>query len=142
MMKKITFLTICLSLFLAGGLFSQETIYVSATGAGLNDGTSEANARGSFGDAMNDINSEGDKLIIIGTVSTSGANLTSKSFAFTIEGLDANSTLTGNGGTGRFFTINGATTADVTFKGSYDFQVITQPLLVVVFFLVTMLVQQ
>ena len=33
-MKKITFLTICLSLFLAGGLFSQETIYVSATGAG------------------------------------------------------------------------------------------------------------
>ena len=116
MMKKITFLTICLSLFLAGGLFCQETIYVSATGAGLNDGTSEANARGSFGDAMNDINSEGDKLIIIGTVSTSGANLTSKSFAFTIEGLDASSTLTADGGTGRLFTINGATTADVTLK--------------------------
>ena len=115
-MKKITFLTICLSLFLAGGLFCQETIYVSATGAGLNDGTSEANARGSFGDAMNDINSEGDKLIIIGTVSTSGANLTSKSFAFTIEGLDASSTLTADGGTGRLFTINGATTADVTLK--------------------------
>ena len=116
MMKKITFLTICLSLFLAGGLFCQETIYVSATGAGLNDGTSEANARGSFGDAMNDINSEGDKLIIIGTVSTSGAYLTSKSFAFTIEGLDASSTLTGDGGAGRLFTINGATTADVTLK--------------------------
>jgi predicted outer membrane repeat protein len=115
-MKKITFLTIYLSLFLVCGLFSQQTVYVSATGAGLNDGTSEANARGSFGDAMNDINSEGDKLIIIGTVSTSGANLTSKSFAFTIEGLDASSTLTANGGTGRLFTINGATTADVTLK--------------------------
>ena len=116
MMKKITFLTICLSLFLVGGLFSQQTVYVSATGAGSNDGTSEANARGSFGDAMNDINSEGDKLIIIGTVSTSGAYLTSKSFAFTIEGLDASSTLTGDGGAGRLFTINGATTADVTLK--------------------------
>jgi predicted outer membrane repeat protein len=116
MMKKITFLTICLSLFLAGGLFCQETIYVSATGAGLIDGTSEENAYGSFGDAMIDINSEGDKLIIIGTVSTSGANLTSKSFAFTIEGLDASSTLTADGGTGRLFTINGATTADVTLK--------------------------
>ena len=115
-MKKNTFLTICLSLFLVGGLFSQQTVYVSATGAGQNDGTSEANARGSFGAAMNDINSEGDKLIIIGTVSTGGANLTSKSFAFTIEGLDASSTLTGDNGDGRLFTINGSTMADVTFK--------------------------
>ena len=100
-MKKNTILTICLSLFLLGGLFSQQTVYVSATGGGDNDGTSEANARGSFGDAMNDINSEGDKLIIIGTVSTSGTNLTSKSFAFTIEGLDATSTINGNGGNNR-----------------------------------------
>ena len=115
-MKKITILTFLFIAFAGFTSIAQTTVYVSATGAGQNDGTSEADARGSFGDAMNDINSAGDKLIIIGTVSTSGANLTSKSFAFTIEGLDASSTLTGDGGTGRLFTINGATSADVTFK--------------------------
>ena len=94
-MKKNTFLTICLSLFLVGGLFSQQTtVYVSASGAGTEDGTTEANAypETDFITALADV-SAGDKLIIIGTVSTSGANLTSKSFAFTIEGLDASSTL-------------------------------------------------
>ena len=115
-MKKITFLTICLSLFLVGGLFSQQTVYVSATGAGAMDGTSESNAFGNFGVAMSNITSEGDKLIIIGTITPDGANLTSKNFAFTIEGLDASSSIDGNGGTGRLFTINGATSADVTFK--------------------------
>ena len=94
----------------------QNTVYVSSTGAGNIDGTSEANAYDSFGTAMEGIDSEGDKLIIIGTVPTIGQNLTSKSFAFTIEGLDASSTITGDGGTGRLFTINGATSADVTFK--------------------------
>ena len=42
--------------------------------------------------------------------------LNSKNVAFTIEGNDATSTINGDGGTGRLFTINGATTADVTFK--------------------------
>ena len=119
-MKKNTFLTICLSLFLVGGLFSQQTtVYVSASGAGTEDGTTITNAysENDFITALADV-SAGDKLIIIGTVSTSGANLTSKSFAFTIEGLDASSTITEVVpiGTGRLFTINGATTADVTFK--------------------------
>jgi predicted outer membrane repeat protein len=93
-----------------------QIIYVSATGAGNMDGSSESNAFGNFGTAMANVNSEGDELIIIGTISLEGINLTSKSFAFTIEGLDASSTLEGNGGTGRLFTINGATSADVTFK--------------------------
>ncbi|MDA9627810.1 T9SS type A sorting domain-containing protein [Flavobacteriaceae bacterium] len=93
-----------------------QVIYVSATGAGTMDGTSESNAFGNFGTAMTNVNSEDDKLIIIGTISLEGINLTSKSFAFTIEGLDANSTLEGNGGTARLFTINGASSANVTFK--------------------------
>ena len=99
-----------------GGNTNPGTIYVSATGAGAMDGTSEANAYGNFGTAMAAIDSEGDKLIIIGAIAPDGTNLNSKSFAFTIEGLDASSTITGDGGTGRLFTINGATSADVTFK--------------------------
>lgn len=74
------------------------------------------NAFGNFGTALGQITSAGDKLIIIGAITPDGANLTSKNFAFTIEGLDASSTLAGNGGTGRLFTINGATSANVTFK--------------------------
>ena len=116
MMMKNTILTICLSLFLAGGLFSQQTVYVAATAAGNDDGTNEANAYGNFATALGDIDSAGDKLIVIGNVSTSDTNLTSKSFAFTIEGLDASSALTGDGGTKRLFTINGATNANVTLK--------------------------
>ncbi|MDG2483357.1 MAG: DUF5011 domain-containing protein [Flavobacteriaceae bacterium] len=95
---------------------TQNTIYVASIGAGNMDGTSVENAYGNFGTAMEDINSEGDKLIIIGTVTTSGANLTSKNFVFTIEGLDASSTIIGDGSSTRLFTINGATSADVTFK--------------------------
>ena len=95
---------------------TQNIVYVSAAGAGSLDGTSESNAFGNFGVAMSNITSEGDKLIIIGTITPDGANLTSKNFAFTIEGLDASSSIDGNGGTGRLFTINGATSADVTFK--------------------------
>ncbi len=115
-MKKFTLLTIYLSLFLTGSLFAQQTVWVSATGAGALDGTSEANAYGALADALADIDSAGDILKIVGTVSTSGANITSKSFAFTIEGNDATSTIVGDGGTGRLFTINAATSIDVTFK--------------------------
>jgi len=95
---------------------TQNIVYVSATGAGNMDGTSESNAYGNFGNAMNQITSNGDKLIIVGTISPEGASLNSKGFAFTIEGLNTSSTLSGNGGTGRLFTINGASSADVTFK--------------------------
>ena len=115
-MKKITFLTICLSLFLVGGLFSQQTVYVSATGAGSKDGTSEANAYGNFSFALVDINSAEDKLIVIGTVTVGAATIWNKNFAFTIEGKDATSTITGNGGASRLFTLNQSTTIDVTFK--------------------------
>ena len=95
---------------------TQNIVYVSATGAGNMDGTSESNAYGNFGNAMNQITSNVDKLIIIGTITPDGANLTSKNFAFTIEGLNSSSTLAGNGGTGRLFTINGSSSANVTFK--------------------------
>ena len=97
-------------------LVLSNTYYVSATGAGAMDGSSESNAFGNFGTAMANIDSEGDKLIIIGAITPNGQNLTSKSFTFSIEGLDASSTIEGNGSTGRLFTINGATSADVTFK--------------------------
>ena len=96
---------------------TQNIIYVSETGAGTFDGSSEANAYGNFGTALGQITSGGDKLIIIGTINLSlGINLTNKSFAFTIEGLDANSIITGASGDKRLFTINGATLANVTFK--------------------------
>ena len=115
-MKKITLLTLLFIAFTGFTLIAQTTVYVSATGAGSSDGTSQSDAFGNFGVAMSNITSEGDKLIIIGAITPDGANLTSKNFAFTIEGLDANSVIDGNGGTGRLFTINGATSADVTFK--------------------------
>ena len=96
---------------------TQNIIYVSETGAGKFDGSSETNAYGNFGTALGQITSGGDKLIIIGTINLSlGVNLTNKSFAFTIEGLDANSIITGASGDKRLFTINGATSANVTFK--------------------------
>ena len=96
---------------------TQNIIYVSETGAGKFDGSSETNAYGNFGTALGQITSGGDKLIIIGTINLSlGVNLTNKSFAFTIEGLDANSIITGASGDKRLFTINGATLANVTFK--------------------------
>ena len=95
---------------------TQNIVYVSATGAGNMDGTSESNAYGNFGNAMNQITSNGDKLIIVGTISPEGVSLNSKNFSFMIEGLDASSTLSGNDSTGRLFTINGASSADVTFK--------------------------
>jgi len=114
-MKKITLLTFLL-IALTGFTALAQTVYVSSTGAGNMDGTSESTAFGNFGVAMSNITSEGDKLIIVGTITPDGANLTSKNFAFTIEGLNSSSTLAGNGGTGRLFTINGSSSANITFK--------------------------
>ena len=115
-MNKTTLTTLLLFTFFSLNLIAQETVYVSATGAGTMDGTSEANAYGNFGFALVDINSGGDKLIVIGTVEVGAANISDKNFAFTIEGKDATSTITGNGGTSRLFTLNKSTTIDVTFK--------------------------
>ena len=115
-MNKTTLTTLLLFTFFSLNLTAQDTVYVSASGAGLSDGSSEANAYGNFGNALAQINSEGDKLVIIGTITSNGANLTTKNFPFTIEGLDANSIITGASGAMRLFTINGATSANVTFK--------------------------
>ncbi|MDB4180870.1 DUF5011 domain-containing protein [Flavobacteriaceae bacterium] len=118
-MNKTTLTTLLLFTFFSLSVIAQDTedtVYVSATGAGLSDGSSEANAYGNFGNALGQINSEGDKLVIIGTITSNGANLTTKNFPFTIEGLDANSIITGASGARRLFTINGATSANVTFK--------------------------
>ena len=115
-MKKITLLTFLFIAFVGFTSLAQNTVYVSSTGAGNMDGTSESTAFGNFGVAMSNITSEGDKLIIVGTITPDGANLTSKNFAFSIEGLNTSSTLAGNGGTGRLFTINGSSSANVTFK--------------------------
>ena len=113
-MKKLITLCFIFSFLMTITLEAQQTVYVQTGGSG--DGSSESTPYGSFNTALADIDSAGDKLIVIGTISLQNINLTSKSFAFTIEGLNTSSTLEGNGGTGRLFTINGATSADVTFK--------------------------
>ena len=115
-MNKTTLTTLLLTIFFSLNLVAQDIIYVASTAVGNMDGTSASNAYGNFGTALGQINSEGDKLVIIGTITSDGANLTTKNFAFTIEGLDANSIITGASGNKRLFTINGATSANVTFK--------------------------
>ena len=127
-MKKITIFTLCLSLFLVGSMSAQETVWVSATGAGAANGTSEADAYGSFARALLDINSAGDVLRVVGTVAagsqnlsvtstTTGAESINKNFQYTIEGDLGGSTLTGTNGLTRMFTINAASAGqDVTFK--------------------------
>jgi len=115
-MKKITLLTFLFIAFVGFTSLAQNIVYVSATGAGASDGSSVENAYGNFGNALGDITSSGDKLVIVGTISPDGALLNSKNFAFSIEGLNTSSTLAGNGGSGRLFTINGSTSANVTFK--------------------------
>ena len=115
-MKKITLLTLLFIAFTGFSLIAQTTVYVSATGAGSSDGTSEENAYGNFANALVDINSNGDKLIVIGTVTVGAATISDKNFAFTIEGKDATSTITGGGGTSRLFTLNQSTSIDVTLK--------------------------
>ncbi len=123
-MKKITFYTLCLTLFLAGNLYSQQTVWVAAPGDRTKNGLSEATAYDNFTTALFDINSAGDVLRVVGTVAASGQNLvtanatsSNKTFAYTIEGDAGGSTLTGTAGGTRMFTINGPSVGhDVTFK--------------------------
>lgn len=113
-MKKNIFYTLCL-LFLVGNLYSQQTVWVKAGGTG--DGSSEANAYGSFTTAFAQINSATDVLRVVGIVPASGQSL-NKNFAYTIEGDAGGSTLTGTAGATRMFTNNTASMAsqNVTFK--------------------------
>ena len=115
-MKKNIFYTLCL-LFLAGNLYSQQTVWVKATASGLADGSSQANAFGSLTNALVLINSAGDVLRVVGTVPAGSQTLT-KAFAYTIEGDAGGSTLTGvTSTTARMFTINAASSGqNVTFK--------------------------
>ena len=67
-MKKITILTLCLTLFLTGSLYS-KTVWVSAAGSGVKNGTSEADAyaKESFSLALADITTAGDILRVVGS---------------------------------------------------------------------------
>ena len=113
-MKKITIFTLCLTLFLVGSLYSQQTVWVIAGGTG--DGTSQGNAFGNMTDALVQIDSAGDVLRVVGTI-TPGSQTLAKTFAYTIEGDTGGSTLNGVTGVGRMFTINGASVGqNVTFK--------------------------
>ena len=115
-MKKNIFYTLCL-LFLAGSMYSQQTVWVKAVASGTADGSSEANAYGSFATAFAQINSATDILRVVGSVPASGQSL-NKNFAYTIEGDAGGSTLTGTAGATRMFTNNTINTAsqNVTFK--------------------------
>ncbi|CAN1547408.1 Secretion system C-terminal sorting domain [Flavobacteriaceae bacterium] len=123
-MKKITILSLFLSLFLVGSMSAQETVWVAATASGAANGTSEADAYGSLATALFDINSAGDILRVVGTVPAGAQNLSltsatsiNKIFQYTIEGDAGGSTLTGAPGLVRMFTINNASASqDVTFK--------------------------
>jgi hypothetical protein len=115
-MKKITILTVCLTLFLTGSLHS-KTVWVSAEGAGTFDGLSEANALASFSAALALITDPGDILRVLGTVAPGSQNLSAKNFQYTIEGDATGSTLTGVSGAVRMFTINASSIGQiVTFK--------------------------
>ena len=123
-MKKNTFFTLCLSLFLLGTVSAQQTVWVAATASGAANGTSEADAYGSLATALFDINSAGDILRVVGTVPAGAQNLSltsatsiNKNFQYTIEGDAGGSTLTGTNGLTRMFTINAASSGqNVTFK--------------------------
>ena len=117
-MKKNIFYTLCL-LFLAGNLYSQQTVWVKATASGLADGSSEANAFGSFNTAFALINSATDILRVVGNVPASAVSL-NKNFAYTIQGDAGGSTLTGTNAAVRMFTNNTSTPStasqNVTFR--------------------------
>ena len=114
-MKKITILTYLFIIFACFISTAQTTVYLQAGGTG--DGTSESTPYGNFGQALGDIVSAGDILRVIGDISLAGGqNISSKTFAFTIEGDSDLSTLTGTDGITRMFTINGSSGQDVTFK--------------------------
>ncbi|WP_396186881.1 T9SS sorting signal type C domain-containing protein [Flavobacterium sp.] len=124
-MKKITFFTLCLTLFLVGNLYSQQTVWVKVGASGTGDGSSEVNAFTTIGPALLKIDSAGDILRVVGTVPASGISLNTtlanvslnKTFAYTIEGDAAGSTLTGTASGTRMFTINGTSAGhNVTFK--------------------------
>jgi predicted outer membrane repeat protein len=124
-MKKITFLIFCLTLFLVGNLYSQQTVWVKVGASGTADGSSEANAFTTIGAGLLQIDSAGDILRVVGTVPASGISLTTtsagvslnKTFAYTIEGDAGGSTLTGTAGATRMFTINSTSVGhNVTFK--------------------------
>ena len=123
-MKKITILTLSLSLFLVGSMSAQETVWVAAAPSGAANGTSEADAYGSLATALFDINSDGDVLKVVGTVTAGSHNLAltsatsvNKNFAYTIEGVGGGATLAGAPGLVRMFTINAASVGqNVTFK--------------------------
>jgi predicted outer membrane repeat protein len=115
-MKKITIFTLCLTLFIVGSMSAQKTVWVAATAAGAANGTSEADAYGSFATALADITAAGDILKVVGTVACGSQNL-AKTFAHTIEGVGAGATLTGTDGATRMFTINNPSVGqDVTFR--------------------------
>lgn len=114
-MKKIKILTYLFIIFACFISTAQTTVYLQAGGTG--DGTSESTPYGNFGQALGDIVSAGDILRVIGDISLAGGqNISSKTFAFTIEGDSDLSTLTGTDGITRMFTINGNSGQDVTFK--------------------------
>ena len=125
-MKKITILSLCLSLFLVGSVSAQKEVWVAAVAAGAANGTNEANAYGSFATALADITAPGDILKVVGTVAAGSQNLSlatdlipagNKSFQYTIEGVGSGATLTGTDGTTRMFTINNPSVGqDVTFR--------------------------
>ncbi len=126
-MKKITFLTLTLSLFLVGSVSAQKEVWVAAVAAGAANGTSEANAYGSFATALADITAAGDVLKVVGTIAAGSQNLSlatvliptgNKNFQYTIEGVGVGATLTGTDGLTRMFTINDPAAAgqDVTFR--------------------------
>jgi predicted outer membrane repeat protein len=128
-MKKITFFTLCLSLFLIGTVSAQKTVWVAAVAAGAANGTSQADAYGSFATALLDITAAGDVLRVVGTVPCGSNSLSgvldaatsvvtgNKNFQYTIEGDASGSTLTGVSTGLRMFTINAASNGqDVTFK--------------------------
>jgi hypothetical protein len=101
-----------------GNLYSQQTIWVKATASGTGDGSSQANAFGSFTTAFAQINSATDILRVVGNVPASAVSL-NKNFAYTIEGDAGGSTLTGTAGAVRMFSNNTASTTasqNVTFK--------------------------
>ena len=116
-MKKITILTLSLSLFLVGSMSAQQTVWVSETGGGDFLGSSPENAFANFNLALAQINSPGDVLRVVGTVASGSQNLSTKNFQYTIEGDATGSTLTGVDAVTRMFTINTSSIGqNVTFK--------------------------
>jgi predicted outer membrane repeat protein len=124
-MKKITILTVCLTLFLVGSISAQQEVFVAApSDRTIKDGISPETAFDSFATALLNIDSAGDVLKVVGTVIAGSHNLTSvsatstnKNFQYTIEGVGVGATLAGTPGLVRMFTINAASAGqDVTFK--------------------------